>query len=71
MIKFLTASLIGAFLLSTQATAYGLDDVCIAGFVENSPGKGTLSILIEDRIESIKDVSIETNESVSEVIAAC
>jgi hypothetical protein len=71
MINLLTASLVGAFLLTTQTHAYGLDDVCIAGFVEDTPGKGTLSILIESRIQSIKDVSIETKESVSEVIDRC
>ena len=71
MINLLTASLVGAFLLTTQAQAYGLDDVCIAGFVEDTPGKGTLSILIENRIESVKGVSIETTENVSEVIDRC
>ena len=69
MIKILTASLVGAFLLPIQA--HGLDDACIAGFVEDSPGKGTLSILIEGRIESVKDVSIETTETVSQVINRC
>ena len=69
MIKSLTASLVGAFLLSTQA--YGFDNACIAGFVEDTPGKGTLSILIDSRIESVKDVSIEITETVSQVINRC
>ena len=69
MIKLLIASLAGAFLLPIHAHAF--NDACIAGFVEDSPAKGTLSILIDGRIESVKDVSIEITETVSQVIDRC
>ena len=48
---------------------------CVAGFVETSPGKGTLDIYFPSDfapdVQSIENVSIEVAEEVSIQIGAC
>ena len=48
---------------------------CVAGFVETSPGKGTIDILFPSDfapdVQSIKDVSIEVAEEVTRQIGRC
>tara|TARA_R110002012_G_scaffold222330_1_gene394164 strand:- start:632 stop:886 length:255 start_codon:yes stop_codon:yes gene_type:complete len=45
---------------------------CVAGYVEDTPGKGTLDIYTETiGIETITDVSIEVAEQISDSIGNC
>ena len=48
---------------------------CVAGFVETSPGKGTLDIFFPSdfspNVQSIEDVSIEVAEEVTKDIGRC
>ena len=48
---------------------------CVAGFVETSPGKGTLDIFFPSDfspdVQSIEDVSIEVAEKVTNDIGRC
>ena len=56
----------------TDENPYGS---CVAGFVEDSPGKGTLDILFPSDftsdIQSIKEVSIEVAEEVTRQLGRC
>ena len=83
MIKSLTASLVGAFLLtscgSTNLTTSTPDDkprtMCVAGFVEDTPGKGTLDIYAPTKyspeIQSISNVSVKVAEEVTADLGLC
>ena len=45
---------------------------CVAGYVEDTPGKGTLDIYTETiGIESISNVSIEVADDISNSIGTC
>ena len=48
---------------------------CVAGYVETSPGKGTLDIFFPSafspNIQSIENVSIETAQEVTEQLGVC
>ena len=50
-------------------------DSCVAGYVEDTPGKGTLDILFPTDfapdVTSIKDVSIEVAQKVTEQLGTC
>ena len=64
---------------NTDITASGISDEprtsCVAGYVENTPGKGTLDIYFPSEfspdIQSIKDVSIEVAQEVTEQLGVC
>ena len=83
MIKNSTALLFGgAFLLASctsSITGSGIinerTDSCVAGYVEDTPGKGTLDILFPTEfapdVTSIKDVSIEVAQKVTEQLGTC
>jgi hypothetical protein len=50
-------------------------EACVAGFVEDTPGAGTLDIYFPSGfspdVQSIKDVSIEVAKEVTEQLGAC
>ena len=83
MIKSTTALLCGAFLLASctpennsgEITSQKSGKACVAGYVETSPGKGTLDIYfpsdVAPNVQSIPDVSIEVAEEVSNQIGVC
>ena len=87
MIKYSIALLFsGAFLLAsctpksnTDITSSGISDErtdsCVAGYVEDTPGKGTLDILFPTDfapdVQSIKDVSIEVAQEVTKQLGTC
>ena len=87
MIKYSIALLFGgAFLLAsctpksnTDITASAISDEpsssCVAGYVEDTPGKGTLDIYFPSEfspnIQSIKNVSIEVAQEVTEQLGVC
>ena len=83
MYKSITALLVGAFLLTscTPTNPEAKDGskksggMCVAGFVEDSPGKGTLDIFFPSDfspdVQSIEGVSIETAEKVTQDIGRC
>ena len=83
MIKSTTALLCGAFLLASctpknlnsENTLQNSGESCVAGYVETSPGKGTLDIYfpsdVAPDVQSIPDVSIEVAEEVSKQIGVC
>lgn len=83
MIKYSIALLFGgAFLLASctsNITGSGITDErtdsCVAGYVEDTPGKGTLDILFPTEfapdVQSIKDVSIEVAQKVTEQLGTC
>ena len=83
MIKSTTALLCGAFLLasctpennSDKTTSQKSGEACVAGYVETSPGKGTLDIYfpsdVAPDVQSIPDVSIKVAEEVSNQIGVC
>ena len=60
------ASCAGPKITTTTITDENPYGSCVAGFVEDSPGKGTLDILFPSDftpdVQSIKDVSIEVAE---------
>ena len=51
------------------------DDMCVAGYVENSPGKGTIDIFYASDyapdIQSIEGVSIEVAEEITAALGIC
>ena len=51
------------------------DGMCVAGYVETSPGKGTLDIYYPSDyapdIQSIEDVSIEVAEEITAELGVC
>lgn len=51
------------------------DGMCVAGYVENSPGKGTLDIFYASDyapdIQSIEGVSIEVAEEITAALGIC
>lgn len=51
------------------------DGMCVAGYVENSPGKGTLDIFYASDyapdIQSIEGVSIEVAEEITAALGLC
>lgn len=83
MIKSITALLCGAFLLASctpknlnsENTLQNSGESCVAGYVETSPGKGTLDIFVpsafEPDVQSIPNVSIEVAQEVTKDIGAC
>ena len=84
MIKYITASLAGAFLLASCSVnddfaSSTIDDqpdgMCVAGFVEDSPGKGTLDIFYDTefapKLQSITDVSVETANEITDQLGVC
>ena len=86
MNKLTLASLVGAFFLAsctpksnTDITTSAISDEpaesCVAGYVEDSPGKGTLDIFFptefSPKVQSIEDVSIEVAKEVTEQLGTC
>lgn len=83
MIKSTTALLCGAFLLasctpentSVETASEKTSEACVAGYVETSPGKGTLDIYFPSGfspdVQSIPDVSVKVAEEVSNQIGVC
>ena len=82
MIKYSIALLCGAFFLASctpKDTSVESPSEktggCVAGFVETSPGKGTLDIFFPSDfspdVQSIEDVSIEVAEEVTKDIGRC
>ena len=51
------------------------DGMCVAGFVEDSPGKGTLDIFFVSNyapaLQSITDVSVETANEITDQLGVC
>ena len=83
MLKTL-AVITGAFLLTSCAinddfASSTIDDqpdgMCVAGFVEDSPGKGTLDIFFVSNyspaLQSITDVSVETANEITDQLGVC
>ena len=60
---------------TTTLTDEKPDGMCVAGYVENSPGKGTLDIFFESDyapdIQSIEDVSVEVAEEITAELGLC
>ena len=86
MIKYSIALLGGAFLLASctpkiktdvasSVISDEPDQSCVAGYVETSPGKGTLDIYFPSdfspNIQSIEGVSIEVTKQVTEELGTC
>ena len=82
MIKYSIALLCGAFFLASctpenTSVESSLEKIggCVAGFVETSPGKGTLDIFFPSDfspdVQSIEGVSIEVAEEVTQDIGRC
>ena len=84
MIQLTTALLAGAFLLASCSVnddfaSSTIDDkpngMCVAGFVEDSPGKGTIDIFYSTNyapdLQSIPNVSVETAQEVTEALGVC
>ena len=86
MLKSFTALLCGAFLLSactpkSEVKSSSVEDtrqryeMCVAGYVETSPGKGTLDIFyVSDYapdIQNIVNVSVKVAKEVTEMIGTC
>jgi len=84
MIQFTSALLIcGAFFLASctprntsgENSSTKSSESCVAGFVETSPGKGTLDIYFPTDfapdVQSIPDVSVTVAEEVSNQIGVC
>ena len=84
MIQFTTALLAGAFLLASCSVnddfaSSTIDDkpdgMCVAGYVEDSPGKGTLDIFYSSNyspnLQSIPNVSVETAQEITEALGVC
>ena len=83
MYKSITALLVGAFLLTSctptkpeaQNDSEKSSDMCVAGFVEDSPGKGTIDIFFSSEyapnVQSIEGVSIETAKEVTTELGVC
>ena len=62
-------------LTTTTITDEKPDGMCVAGFVEDSPGKGTLDILYTSDyapdIQTIPGVSIEVAEAITSELGVC
>ena len=83
MIKSTTALLCGAFFLASctpensnvETTSEKPGEACVAGYVETSPGKGTLDIYFPSDfspdVQSIPDVSVKVAKEVSQDIGVC
>ena len=80
MIQFTSALLAGAFLITSctptkpeaEYDSKKSGDICVAGFVEDTPGKGTLDIYTKTiGIESISNVSIEIAKDIAANLGAC
>lgn len=81
MIKFTVALLAGAFLLTSctqtkeEPVSEDNTEMCVAGFVEDKPGKGTIDIFFPSKIvppiQSIADVSVEVAEEITTQIGTC
>ena len=77
------ALLTGALLLASctpensnvETTSEKPGEACVAGYVETSPGKGTLDIYFPSEfspdVQSIADVSVKVAEEVSQDIGVC
>ena len=83
MIKYSTALLVGAFLLTSctpknnnvKTISEKSDGMCVAGFVETTPGAGTLDIYFPSEfsppVQSIEGVSIEVAQEISNEVGVC
>ena len=80
MYKSITALLVGAFLITsctptkseTEYDSKKSGDICVAGFVEDTPGKGTIDIYTKTiGIESISNVSIEIAKDIATNLGVC
>ena len=69
------AACAGPNITSNTLTDEKPDDMCVAGFVEDSPGKGTLDIFYANNyspdIQSIPGVSIEVAEAITSELGVC
>ena len=65
----------GPELTTTTITDEKPDGMCVAGFVENSPGKGTLDLFYASKyapdLQSIEGVSIEVAEEITQQLGVC
>lgn len=61
--------------LNSDITLQNSGESCVAGYVETSPGKGTIDIYFPSNVapdvQSIPDVSIEVAQEVTQQIGAC
>ena len=83
MIRSTTALLCGAFLLTScgsdkLTTTTPTDEprtMCVAGYVEDSPGKGTLDIFApteySPKVQSIPEVSVTVAEEITAELGLC
>ena len=79
MLKYYICGLLLLTACSPTITGSGITDErtdsCVAGYVEDTPGKGTLDILFPTEfapdVTSIKDVSIEVAQKVTEQLGTC
>ena len=65
----------GPQMTTTTLTDEKPDRMCVAGFVEDSPGKGTLDIFYASNyapdVQSIEGVSIEVAEEITNQLGRC
>ena len=81
MIKSTIALLAGALLLTSctqtkeEPVTEDNTEMCVAGYVEDKPGKGTIDIFFPSKIvppiQSIADVSVEVAQEITEQIGLC
>ena len=69
------AACAGPNITSNTLTDEKPDGMCVAGFVETSPGKGTLDIFFASEyapdVQSIEGVSIEVAEELTQELGVC
>ena len=65
----------GPQMTTTTITDEKPDGMCVAGFVEDSPGKGTLDLFYPSNyapdVQSIEGVSIEVAEEITNQLGRC
>ena len=79
MIRSTTALLCGAFLLtscgSSKLSATTIDDqprtMCVAGYVEDSPGKGTLDVYSYGEVSTISNISVTVAKEIAKELGTC